>query len=58
MSIKKRLLSVILSLTVVFQIVCCCIPMASAASTKDTIFDFFRNELGYNTAAACGVFRL
>ncbi len=55
MSIKKKLLSILLSLTVVFQIICCCLPLASAASNKDTIFDFLRSELGYNTAVACGV---
>ncbi len=55
MTFQKRVISIFLSLIVIFSVCLCCAPTVSAASTKDTIYEFLKAELGYNTATACGI---
>jgi len=55
MTFKKRVISILLSLLVIFQIGLCCVPTTLAASTRDLIYDFLKAEIGYNTAVACGI---
>ncbi len=53
--LTTRILSIFLSLLMVVSILPVGAITASAASNKDTIFDFCITELKVNTAAACGI---
>ena len=52
---QKRFCATFLTIILLLQIFMPVFPRAEAASNETIIYNFLKNEMGLNTAAACGV---